>query len=407
MKVIVSNDLRSRLKCAASNGSVIAKDLLVELKKNNDASDIIRGKANYFTTKKKKSSESSPVRMRVIFTGCNKDLTNINFPDRNNPEAPWLSENRTDLDPSTFVKLFKNLPEYSDSELTYFASAICINSKVYIDIYNKISDFIYAYSVENYSNVAQYGDCPLHNSCMRHDFLVGKVGDFYYNFAGAKIIVAKTNEGAVLGRAILWENASFKEEDKTFQLPILDRVYYSHTFINNMIINYAKQKGIILRRMHNDATSSTSFIFINELSETNFKESDQLLNANLSVKIPASKWYKGGAPYLDTFFVLDVTDNGEMKLSNIRNDDSVFTLRNTDGSASIIRRYCPLCGSKYYSDLKICDQCYKENTVSTVIGTFLTGKLTKYQGELIPKALIKRGKPTTYFKISQQLEKFI
>lgn len=107
MKVIVSNDLRSRLKCAASNGSVIARDILAELKKNNDVSETIRGKANYFSTKKKKNSNETPVRMKVIFTGCTKDLSNTNFPDRNNPEAPWLTENRSDLDPSTFANVIQ------------------------------------------------------------------------------------------------------------------------------------------------------------------------------------------------------------------------------------------------------------------------------------------------------------
>ena len=55
MKIIVSEELKSRLTNASSNGSIIARDILAELKKNVDVSDIIRGNANYFSTKRKKT----------------------------------------------------------------------------------------------------------------------------------------------------------------------------------------------------------------------------------------------------------------------------------------------------------------------------------------------------------------
>lgn len=404
MKVIVSNDLRSRLKCAASNGSVIARDILAELKKNNDVSETIRGKANYFSTKKKKNSNETPVRMKVIFTGCTKDLSNTNFPDRNNPEAPWITENRSDLDPSTFAKLFKNLPDYSDTEFTYFASAICINSKVKVDIYHKLSDFIYAYSADNYANVVQQGDCPLHNSCMRHDFLVGKVSDFYFNFAGAKIIIAKNNEGAVLGRALVWENVTFEKDNETYLLSLVDRVYFTHTFVNNLIINHAKQKGIKLRRMHNDTSSPTHFVVLNEAGECDLRE-NTTLTTKLSVSIPASKWHKQGAPYLDTFHILYTTDNGEIRLRNTHDNDTILSLHNTDGTATIINHYCPMCGNRHHSGSKLCAKCYNANTAETFVGRIFTGRVTKYKGEIFPAAMVKNGKPIIHFQIYLQLEK--
>jgi hypothetical protein len=54
MKIITSEDLKSRLFHAEANGSIIASDILVELKLNADAADILRGNANYFSTKRKK-----------------------------------------------------------------------------------------------------------------------------------------------------------------------------------------------------------------------------------------------------------------------------------------------------------------------------------------------------------------
>ena len=50
MKLNVSNELKSRLTHAAENGSVIAKDILSEVKKNVPVEEVIRGSYNFFST---------------------------------------------------------------------------------------------------------------------------------------------------------------------------------------------------------------------------------------------------------------------------------------------------------------------------------------------------------------------
>ena len=52
MKLNVSNELKSRLVHAAENGSVIAKGILSEVKKNVPVEEIIRGTYNCFSTKR-------------------------------------------------------------------------------------------------------------------------------------------------------------------------------------------------------------------------------------------------------------------------------------------------------------------------------------------------------------------
>lgn len=47
MKLNVSNELKSRLTHAAENGSVIAKDILSEVKKNVPVEEVIRGSYNF------------------------------------------------------------------------------------------------------------------------------------------------------------------------------------------------------------------------------------------------------------------------------------------------------------------------------------------------------------------------
>ena len=110
MRLYASNELKSRLTHAAANGSVIAADILSELKKNRPAQEIIRGSYNFLSTKRKWTDCGSFRKIRIVFTAFNKDPEHPNFPDRNNPQAPWFPENRTDLEPSTFIEQFKNLP---------------------------------------------------------------------------------------------------------------------------------------------------------------------------------------------------------------------------------------------------------------------------------------------------------
>lgn len=109
MKLNVSNELKSRLMHAAENGSVIAKDILLEVKKNVPVEEIIRGTYNCFSTKRKRTEAGTFKKIRIVFTACSKDLAHPSFPDRNNPQAPWFPENRTVLEPSTFVELFVSI----------------------------------------------------------------------------------------------------------------------------------------------------------------------------------------------------------------------------------------------------------------------------------------------------------
>ncbi len=73
MKANVSQEMKSRLFNAAANGSVIAKDVLAELKKECDISDIIRGSSppsgrGQAVVHSKKSGLSLPPVTRIWLT---------------------------------------------------------------------------------------------------------------------------------------------------------------------------------------------------------------------------------------------------------------------------------------------------------------------------------------------------
>ena len=406
MKVIVSEELKSRLTNASANGSVIARDILAELKKNADVSDIIRGNANYFSTKRKKNDCIGYQKVKVIFTTCTKDLSNPNFPDRNNPEAPWFSENRTDIEPSTFIEYFKNLPDYSGEDLNYFINAICVNSRITVKLHNKMSDFYEAYLGENYSGIAQFGESSLHNSCMRSEDASRNAADFYVNFAGAKIIIARDSEKNILGRAIVWKNVVCMEDDwEILDLSVLDRIYFTHDFIIKLIRDYAQKIGIILRKKQNDHSSNDSFVAMNDLKKLKIKKNKDFISRLLQIKVPATRWHKQGAPYMDTFYAICLYENGNFYLRNSEDDDCFATCRNTNGYANRQRSICLSCGILQNCDDNLCSYCADKHTVKTPFGTVIFGKAIKFEQKAYPGFLFKKGKPKPYLKRYLQVEK--
>ena len=301
MKLNVSNELKSRLMHAAENGSVIAKDILLEVKKNVPVEEIIRGTYNCFSTKRKRTEAGTFKKIRIVFTACSKDLAHPSFPDRNNPQAPWFPENRTVLEPSTFVELFKNLPKYSPDEINYFCSSLSLDSKVTVRLHESMNDFMEAYLESNYSPIADSDTSSLHSSCMRYEDKARNAADFYTNFAGAKILVARDESNNILGRAVVWNEVTlWKSINTPIAASLLDRIYFSHAFVAELIRKQAQEAGILLRRRYNDYTHTTDFTVLNPIEGQEWAVGDNI-QVSLTVKVPACRWHKKGVPYLDTF----------------------------------------------------------------------------------------------------------
>jgi hypothetical protein len=405
MKINVSEELKSRLAGAAANGSIVAADILAELRRNADVAEMIKGTANYFSTKRKKQNCESYNKVKVIFTACTKDITHPDFPDRNNPQAPWFPENRTDLEPGTLAGYFKNLPGYDDDALSYFANAICVNSRVQVKAYDRMQDFTDAYTEENYAGIAQFGESSLHNSCMRHEETARNAADFYRNFAGAKIIIAKDAAGSILGRAILWPNAVCKDGSRDVPVMVLDRVYFTHTFVIRLIYDYAKSIGVHLRKQKNDNDSPCELEALNDVGPLGLTAGDRSKNLHLYIPVACSKWHKRGAPYLDTFYHVIVGHNRRVLLSNKQTDGYIAGCRLTTGCADKDNRVCPYCGNVHDNTHELCGKCYAQIYRRTAFGTVMTCRTVEYKNEHYPSVLFKRGRPKAPLNLYFQVEK--
>lgn len=407
MKVHHTAELRSRLTNAAANGSVVAAAILSELKSGKDSSEVLRESPNFFGTKRKKTAQGSYSQVRIVFTACTKDVTNENFPDCNNPQVPWYAENRSELDPATFVKYFKNLGEFDDCDMTYFANSISVDSRVTVKLYSQMSDIYEAYLGDNYSPIAQTGDDnPLHKSCMRGDDVARNAADFYFNFAGAQIIVAKDAGNNIMGRAIVWRRAVYEKQETEIVVSIMDRVYYSHDFVRDMIYGYAKSIGINLRKQYNDFDSKRAFTVLNPvqgLAADNYGELDDFC---FFIKVPASQWHKHGAPYMDTFCYLALLPDGSFVLSNRKMSGYFAELRCSSATASRLKRVCPSCNAIHENcESDLCKECLSKILRKTVFGNVILGGTTDYRGETYPARFFKRGRPTPALNRYMQLEK--
>lgn len=405
MKTIVNDELKARLNFASINGSVIATDILEILRQNKDVTEVIRGTANYFNSKRVKTNAGEYTKMKIMLSACTKDLNNENFPDRQNPKAPWFAENRTNLEPSTFIGYFKDLPDYSDEDIEYFANAICVSSKIEIKMYDKMNDFIDAYISDNYVPFAQYGDnSTLHNSCMRYSHLVYRLGDFYSNFAGASILVARDSENNVLGRAIVWKKAMGVFDGEEKEVSVLDRVYYSHSFVMKLMIQHAQKNGINLRKTFNDYSHRTQFTVLNTIEGVYMEVRDKI-EYPLNICVPASKWHKKGTPYLDTFCYVNITEDGKVRLSNESTERCVATCQHISGVASQCRRICPSCGHVHNGDEDLCTTCRRKLTVKTIFGDILMDKVKSYNDMKYPASFFEKGRPSAHLELNLQMAK--
>lgn len=374
MKLHCTTELKSRLTHAAANGSIVAADILREIRSGGSAPDILRGSSNHFGTKRKRSTEEGYNEIKIVFTACTKDVTHENFPDRNNPQAPWYPENRSDLDPATFVKCFKNLREYEDGDLAYFANSIGVDNKVSVKLYTQMSDIHDAY--------------------------------FYYNFAGAQIIVAKDAGNNIMGRAIVWPKAVHLTGDKVeIVASVMDRVYYTHDFVRDLIYDYARSIGIQLRKQANDNGSMDRFTLLNEVPGITGGEHGEVDGLHFYIRVPASKWHKHGAPYMDTFCYLILKPDGSLLLSNKAVSGFFAELRSTSAVATRSKHICPSCNKVHAGNDMICDACKGEIVRQTIFGQVILGGTTEYKGTLYPTKFLRRGRPKPELSLYLQVEK--
>jgi len=185
---------------------------------------------------------------------------------------------------------------------------------------------------------------------------------------------------------------------------LLDRIYFSHAFVAELIRKQAQEAGILLRRRYNDYTHTTDFTVLNPIEGQEWAVGDNI-QVSLTVKVPACRWHKKGVPYLDTFYSLHLTD-GNLELRNTEGDTSIASCRSTEGCANRRKYVCPKCGKIHpFPDMAFCKNCQDMFYIFTVFGKVLKGTSVEYKGKKYPSFLFKKGRPVPEFRRYLQIEK--
>ncbi|MCM1718553.1 hypothetical protein NCZ38_26405, partial [Bacteroides xylanisolvens] len=178
---------------------------------------------------------------------------------------------------------------------------------------------------------------------MRYEDKARNAADFYANFAGAGILVARDEGNNVLGRAVVWGKAVWNTTGMpAVQVSVLDRIYTSHAFVMDLIREQAGSLGINLRKKYNDYTHPEDFISMSPIPGM-AEEPGTEVHARLSVKVPAFRWHKKGVPYLDTFHYIHL-NGSRLELTNHNGCTAIASCQHTQGCATALRYVCPQCG---------------------------------------------------------------
>ena len=182
--------------------------------------------------------------------------------------------------------------------------------------------------------------------------------DFYANFAGAGILVARDEGNNVLGRAVVWGKAMWNTTGMpAVQVSVLDRIYTSHAFVMDLIREQAGSLGINLRKKYNDYAHPEDFISMSQIPGM-AEEPGTEVHARLSVKVPACRWHKKGVPYLDTFHYIHL---GRYRAGTGRITTAVRRLppASTHKAAQQFEVCMPQCGGIHEDSNRLyCNVCY-------------------------------------------------
>lgn len=397
-KIIFSESLINRLEAAKANGSIIADIILKERKKKHSEA-ISSSVSNYFDTVLVKSSG---IPSSLYVSCCNKE-DNPRNATHGNPQFPYLKENRTRIGTWDFATLFDEVRKAynamssadKDYEAKLFNECMLIGEKITLSVGDTVADFRRAYLGSNY--LPFRNDETLSNSCMRYDTLNTMIGDFYHFFAGAKILIAQTASGYVCGRAILWDGITDEDADGDDDVTsFIDRVYVTHSHLYRRMQQEAMRLGYKYRKTRNDYSSQTLF--------TDLK-TGRNIDHDVYKEVPASKWHRGGSPYMDTMLnICYDPDSRNLYLSNFTMYTRLYGLQTTRGYGEVFAKVCPVCG-KIHSNSHVCSDCYDTLYAQDIFGHHTLTKFTLKDGKAYPKSMLSGGRLTKLAQLAMSIAK--
>lgn len=231
-----------------------------------------------------------------------------------NNDNKWTVDGRTTIKMGKGIKKLFNSAHIdsplNDTELeelvTDIKSDFIFNGQ--ITVVNG-SNITYWYNGFRYAN----GQATLSSSCMRHDSCESFI-DFYAKNDNASMIIATDKNMQLLGRAIVWSNAQFRDDDDNeYTNSFCDRIYGKPLTIK-AIQAYALEQGHICK-LDQDYHSEQSFLMPNGTH----------MRGNVSIEVKPHDYY----PYMDTMKSIEILSDDKAILHN---NSDYRELTGTDGN---------------------------------------------------------------------------
>lgn len=417
MKLVISKDLKKRIRFAALNGSKVAKRIydVINVDRNLELEDVMLGKSNFFDSVRVMGRGGDYDTISIKITYCARDVNNDRFPEKDNPDAGYDQHNRSSLTPVKFARMFRCIEDSTDlitHDFDYFDDIIRIGSKVNFSMSGNPLDFFRAYCKEYYSSLCD-GDSTLWNSCMRYEDKARVASDFYTHFCGCKIIRAYNDEGETLARAVVWPRVCIDGNDEPVCL--IERIYTSFWSVRELMLDFAVANGVQVRKTVDSYCDKNKFTILTDCTLGN-KGSE--VNGLAYILVPQVKWHHGGAPYLDTFTYVykPYSHNSFLYMTNTSGlsfvaDESVFKVAEFDtvsGHADRTAYTCPVCGKKSRSSSgasALCTECNIELITESQYGSIIKGGVRNFDGDYWPEKCFDGNNPTNAFTMYKNINR--
>ena len=202
---------------------------------------------------------------------------------KNNGECLWTSSKRFHCKPGSFIsKILKDIPAKSIETFSNQFKSLAIKQDFRFEVVSGESVKEYYY-YETYAS--QRGS--LGASCMKYEKCQSYLGLYSNNQEVVKMLIMKSSNDLILGRALLWD---FTWEGNNFK--IMDRIYTTKDEDLSLYFkNWADSNGYIHKKNQNWA---------------NTMQFEGLDNQEIKVGIKLSEAQFDLFPYLDTFKWVDL-----------------------------------------------------------------------------------------------------
>ncbi len=353
--------LLNAIETAAANGDPVAVWVNEQIHKE-DENDIFPKKCAKDNFRLVNPSEYFDGTLQIACDTLDPNQKIVAQMLQDDPDLRYKQGHFDTISPTTFVKLFKHYTKLhmTDQMAEDFKESLRVGSKLTARLSDDYYDFEYAYLGSNYAPWPENQNNTLHKSCMQDAEKNQFIAEFYKYVCDCKIIVVTDASCRVVGRALVWPNATVETPDGIVctGISVVSRLYYTCLGVKAFMLREIENMGIDVRAIHRPNYDYAIKVYS---ADADYYD----VSCRFWTKLNLSPLYHGKVPYVDFFDSLWLKDN-ELYLSDARwhaegkYEDRTYlsTLDSTYGEMAVSKEICPICGKASEFSGIFCPECF-------------------------------------------------